>query len=56
MEAHDRGFVTLQRLIWPNEGVNPKPEEMSDRDWVKLRRKTIGTIRQWVDYKPMGWC
>lgn len=26
-----------------------KPEKMSDGDWVKLQRKTLGTIRQWVD-------
>lgn len=31
------------------KGVSAKPEEMCNRYWVKLGRKTIGTIHQWVD-------
>ncbi|CAH9088439.1 unnamed protein product [Cuscuta epithymum] len=26
-----------------------KPEKMEDREWLKLKRKALGTIRQWVD-------
>ena len=26
-----------------------KPEKMEDKEWDKLKRKTLGTIRQWVD-------
>lgn len=26
-----------------------KPDKMDEKDWVKLKRKTLGTIRQWVD-------
>ena len=25
------------------------PNKMDEKDWVKLKRKTLGTIRQWVD-------
>ena len=25
-----------------------KPEKMDDKEWDKLKRKTLGTIRQWV--------
>ena len=33
----------------PIEGINSKPENMSAANWTKMNRKTIGTIRQWVD-------
>ena len=33
----------------PIEGIKSKPENMSDANWTKMNRKTIGTIRQWVD-------
>ncbi|VFQ84242.1 unnamed protein product [Cuscuta campestris] len=26
-----------------------KPEKMTDKEWEKLKRKTLGTIRQWID-------
>ena len=26
-----------------------KPQKMDEKDWVKLKRKTLGTIRQWID-------
>ena len=26
-----------------------KPDKMDDKEWAKLKRKTLGTIRQWVD-------
>lgn len=26
-----------------------KPDSVQDKDWEKLKRKTLGTIRQWVD-------
>ena len=33
----------------PIEGDSAKPSDMSDRDWEKLNRKTIGCIRQCID-------
>ncbi|KAL6179068.1 hypothetical protein ACLB2K_050584 [Fragaria x ananassa] len=33
----------------PIEGVAGKPADMADNKWQKLHRKTVGTIRQWVD-------
>ena len=33
----------------PIEGVAGKPADMADDKWRKLHRKTVGTIRQWVD-------
>lgn len=26
-----------------------KPEKMTEKEWEKLKRKTLGTIRQWID-------
>lgn len=26
-----------------------KPDKMEENEWIKLKRKTLGTIRQWVD-------
>ena len=31
------------------EGDNSKPYDISDPDWKKLKKKTLGAIRQWVD-------
>ena len=36
-------------LYDPIEGDTAKPTIMSATDWVKLNRKTVGQIRQWVD-------
>ena len=33
----------------PFEGENAKPDDMSDVDWKKLKKKTLGVISQWVD-------
>ena len=33
----------------PIEGDSAKPSEMSNKDWEKLNRKTIGCIRQCID-------
>ena len=33
----------------PIEGDSAKPSYMSDRDWEKLNRKTVGCIRQCID-------
>ena len=33
----------------PTEGDNAKPSDMLDADWKKLKKKTLGAIRQWVD-------
>lgn len=26
-----------------------KPKDMLDQDWVKLNKKIVGEIRQWID-------
>ena len=26
-----------------------KPEKITEKEWEKLKRKTLGTIRQWID-------
>ena len=31
------------------EGDNIKPSKMADVDWKKVKKKTLGSIRQWVD-------
>ena len=36
-------------LYLPLEGDEKKPEKMSDEEWRVLNRKTIGTIRKWLD-------
>ena len=33
----------------PIEGDSAKPSEMSNKDWEKLNRKSIGCIRQCID-------
>ena len=33
----------------PIKGDSAKPSEMSDKDWEKLNKKTIGCIRQCID-------
>ena len=27
-----------------------KPEEVKDEDWIKMNRKPVGYIRQWIDH------
>ena len=41
--------LNLLDLYDPIEGDRSKPEKMSDGDWKKLKKKTLSTIRQWVD-------
>ncbi|XP_047325107.1 xanthotoxin 5-hydroxylase CYP82C4-like [Impatiens glandulifera] len=36
-------------LYEPVEGDSAKPKEMAEADWIKLNRKAVGTIRQWLD-------
>ena len=36
-------------LYDPIEGDNAKSSDMSDANWKKLKKKTVGTIRQWLD-------
>ena len=31
------------------EGDNAKSSDMSNANWKKLKNKTLGVIRQWVD-------
>ena len=37
-------------LYDPVEGDASKPDKMTDKEWAKLNRKTVGQIRQWVDH------
>ena len=42
-------LLNCKDLYDPIEGDNVKPDDMSDADWKKLKKKTSGVIRQWVD-------
>ena len=42
-------LLNCKNLYDPIEGDNAKPDDMSDHDWKKLKKKTLGAIRQWVD-------
>ena len=42
-------IIYCKDLHDPIESDKDKPEDMSKNDWHKQHRKTIGTIRQWVD-------
>jgi len=37
-------------LYGPLQGDSAKPTTMTDDEWKRLDRKTIGFIRQWLDY------
>ena len=42
-------YLYCKDLFDPIEGDEAKPEEMSQKQWDKLKKKSLGTIRQWVD-------
>lgn len=42
-------ILCCRDLYDPIEGDASKPSTMSDNDWKKLNRKTVGFIRQWID-------
>ena len=42
-------LLNCKDLYDPIEGDNAKPDDMLDLDWKKLKKKTLGAIRQWVD-------
>ena len=42
-------LLNYKDLYDPIEGDNAKPDDMSDVDWKKLKKKTLGVIRQWED-------
>ena len=42
-------LLNCNDLYDPLEGYNAKPNDISDADWKKLKKKTLGVIRQWVD-------
>ena len=46
-KAKMEDILYCKDLYSPIEGE--KPEAMSEDDWKKLNRKTIGVIRQWLD-------
>ena len=42
-------LLNCKDLYDPIEGDNDKSSDMSDADWKKLKKKTLGVIHQWVD-------
>ena len=42
-------LLNCKDLYDPIEGDNAKSSDMSNADWKKLKKKTLGAIRQWVD-------
>ena len=42
-------LLNCKDLYDPIEGDNAKSSDMSDVDWKKLKKKTLGVIRQWAD-------
>lgn len=42
-------LLNCKDLYDPIEGDNTKPSDMVDADRKKLKKKTLGVIRQWVD-------
>ena len=42
-------LLNCKDLYDPIEGDNIKSSDMLDVDWKKLKKKTLGVIRQWVD-------
>ena len=42
-------ILYCKNLYDPIEGDEAKPADMLDKDWNKQNRKTICTIRQWLD-------
>ena len=43
------GLLNCKDLYDPIEGDNATSSDMSNADWKKLKKKTLGAIRQWVD-------
>ena len=42
-------LLNCKDLYDPIEGDNAKSSDMSNADWKKLKKKTLGAICQWVD-------
>ncbi len=42
-------YLNVKDLYDPIDGDGAKPKDMDEKLWVKLKNKTLGTIRQWVD-------
>ena len=42
-------LLNYKDLYDPIVGDNAKSSDMSYADWKKLKKKTLGVIRQWVD-------
>ena len=42
-------LLNCEDLYDPIEGDSAKSSNMSNVDWKKLKNKTLGAIRQWVD-------
>ena len=42
-------LLNCKDLYDPIEGDNAKSSDTSDANWKKLKKKTLGVIRQWVD-------
>ena len=44
-----KDLLNCKDLNDPIEGDNVKSSDMSNVDWKKLKKKTLGAIRRWVD-------
>ena len=42
-------LLNFKDLYDPIEGYNAQLSDMLDADWKKLKKKTLGVIRKWVD-------
>ena len=43
-------LLNYKDLYDPIEGDNAKSSDMSNVDWRKWKKKTLGVIRQWLDF------
>ena len=48
-KARMEDLLNCKDLYDSIEGDKAKSSDMSDADWKKLKKKTLGIIRQWVD-------
>ena len=46
-----KDLLNYKDLYDPIEGYNAKSSDMSNVYWKKLKKKTLGAIRQWVDIR-----
>ncbi len=42
-------YINVKDLYDPIEGDGAKPKDLDEKVWTKMKNKTLGTIRQWID-------